>query len=135
MSELSNQLIVNVDNQLHTLGYATSTIAAYHRVWKCLSEFMNAKDIRKFNKETCEDFFAQVYGLTLNEPPGTYTPEARHCHRAIIVLLEFQNSGTIPGRRLSKDHTFNEAFQPAIGEFMAFVNASVARTSYRQIRS
>ena len=123
-----------VDQLLHTLQYDGHTIAAYHRFWNRLSEFMEQEGIHEFSRECGERYFYQTYGITLSEPSKACPRDSRHCHRAITVLLEYQASGTIYRRRLGKDHSFNQAFQPAIGEFMDSVTETMARTSHRQIR-
>lgn len=123
-----------VDQLLHTLQYDGHTIAAYHRFWNRLSEFMEHEGIPEFSRECGERYFYQTYGITLSEPSKTCPGDSRHCHRAITVLLEYQASGTIYRRRLGKDHSFSQAFQPAIGEFMDSVVETMARTSHRQIR-
>lgn len=135
MSASFEELTGAVDRLLHTLQYDRHTIAAYHRFWNRLSEFMAHEGILEFNRECGERYYSQTYGITLSEPSKNCPGDSRHCHRAITVLLDYQNSGTIYRRRLGKDHTFDESFQPAIGEFMAFVDESMARTSRRQIRS
>lgn len=124
-----------VDQLLHTLQYDGHSIAAYHRFWKRLSEFMEQEGIPEFNRECGERYFYQTYGITLSEPSRTCPRDSRHCHRAITVLLEYQSSGTIYRRRMNKDHSFSQVFQPAIGEFMDFIAETMARTSHRQIRS
>jgi len=135
MNESFKELTLEVDQMLRTLRYAKHTISSYHRFWDRLSGFMEQEGISEFSKEAGEKYFHHTYGFTLNEPSGSYPSDTRHCHRAIMVLLEYQGSGTIYRRRLSKDHTFNESFQPVIGEFMAFIEESMARTSHRQVRS
>ena len=134
MSASFEELTGAVDRLLHTLRYDGHTIAAYRRFWNRLSEFMEQEGFPEFSRECGERYYYQTYGITLSEPCRTCPGDSRHCRRAITALLEYQASGTIYRRRQSKDHTFSESFQPAIGEFMAFVDGSMARTSCRQIR-
>lgn len=135
MSASFKELIEAVDKLLHTQQYDAHTIAAYYRFWNRLSEFMEHEGIPEFNKECGERYYFQTYGITLREFSKNCPGDSRHCRRAIMVLLEYQNSGTIYRRQQIKNHVFNESFQPAIGEFMAFVDKTMARTSCRQIRS
>ena len=82
-----------VDQLLHTLQYDGHTIAAYHRFWNRLSEFMEQEGIHEFSRECGERYFYQTYGITLSEPSKACPRDSRHCHRAITVLLEYQASG------------------------------------------
>lgn len=135
MSASIEELTGAVDGLLHTLQYDGHTITTYHRYWNRLSEFMTREGIPEFNKECGERYYCHTYGVTLNETSKNRPGDSRHCRRAIMVLLEYQHSGTIYRRQQSKNHIFNESFQPAIGEFMTFVEETMARTSCRQIRS
>lgn len=135
MSASFEELTGAVDRLLHTLQYDRHTIAAYHRFWNRLSEFMAHEGILEFNRECRGTVLLPNLRHHISRAIQKLPRGFRHCHRAITVLLDYQNSGTIYRRRLSKDHTFDESFQPAIGEFMAFVDGSMARTSRRQIRS
>lgn len=134
MSESFKKLTDDVDQVLRHLKYAPHTISAYHRFWNRISEYMETKGYTDFTRDVAEQYFQDTYGFSLSAPSGSYNSDTRHCHRTILVLLEFQKSGTIYRRRLAKDHKFNECFQPAIGEFMAFVEETMAGTSRRQVR-
>jgi len=132
MNASFEELTGAVDQLLRTLQYDRHTIAAYHRFWNRLSQFMEQERIPKFNRECWERYCYQTY----DEPSKDRAKsDYRHCRRAITVLLEYQSSGTIYRRRSCKDHYFSQTFQPAIGEFMDFVSKTMTRTSHRQIRS
>lgn len=135
MSESFSKLTGDVEQVLRHLKYSPHTISAYRRFWNRLSEYMDAKSYTEFTETAAEQYFQATYGLPLLAPSGARSSDAGHCHRAIMVLLEFQKSGTIYRRRLGKSHKFNECFQPMIGDFMSFIEGSMARTSYRQVRS
>jgi len=105
MSASFEELTGAVDRLLHTLQYGRHTIAVYHRFWNRLSEFMAHEGILEFNRECGKRYYSQTYGITLSEPSKNCPWDSRHCHRAITVLLDYQNSGTIYRRRLSKGQT------------------------------
>ena len=134
MTESFTALTNAVDTLLHECKYSTHTISSYHRFWNRIGDFMDGKSFSDFSYDVGELYFRETYGYSLKEPSTTYSSDIRHCHRTIMVLVEFQKSGTIYRRKAAKNHDFEPCFQPAISEFMDIITETMARTSRRQFQ-
>lgn len=130
MTQKLKELIDALDLRLHQLQYDPHTIVGYHRYWNQLIGFMNSNGFTDINEDVANQYCYDTFGCSLSKASG----EGRHCRRAISVLLEFKNHGVIYRRMSAKVHVFSTCYQPAIGEFMSFIESTMARTSCRQFR-
>lgn len=135
MTDSFKKLTESVEQMLCNLHYSENTISKYRRHCNRISEFMLRNEIENFSKSVGENYFFTTYGYKLEKIPSERTRDMSQCRRTIEVLLEYQHSETMYRRRSSKNHIFQECFQPAADNFMSIIRQNYARTSCRQFQS
>jgi integrase/recombinase XerD len=103
-----NELIAELDAYMVKLGYTKSSLRHYRQAWNALKNLTYQKGEKFFSKEIGfellrEHYNVEPYDLNLSE----YKSDVR---RSVMLLLEYQISGTIAKRMPHYDEPFPVCF-------------------------
>ena len=129
------ELLQKATTELERFHYAKSTIDSYKLCWRRFEEYADSKDICVFDVDALEKYFHDTFDMSFVNPVSPVPRNISEHHRALSVLSQIKDTGVFYTRRATKDHTIDERFQPAAGEFLSVKCASLADTSKRQMRT
>ena len=90
------ELIAKLDAYMVGLGYTASTLRHYRQAWNALKNLALAEGVTHFSKELGFKLLQEHYRIDPYEDNlGEYKSVVR---RSVMLLLEFQISGTIAKR-------------------------------------
>ena len=110
------ELIERLDAHMVSLGYTASTLRHHRQAWNALKNLALADGATHFSRELGfrllrEHYKIDPYEIKLSE----YKAVVR---RSVMLLLEFQISGTIAKRLPKSDYEFPAGFKDAGDQFM-----------------
>jgi len=102
------ELIANLDAYMVQNGYAPSTMRRFRQAWNALKNLSLQEGSIYFTKELGykllrEHYHIEPYDLNMSD-------FKKHTRRAVMLLLEYQISGTIAKPNLRFDHSFPENY-------------------------
>lgn len=114
-----DDLIAELDAYMVGLGYTSSTLRHHRQAWNALKNLSHKKGEVYFSRELGfkllrEHYHVEPYDLNLSE----YKSMVR---RSVMLLLEFQISGTIAKRMPRFDYDFPDGFQDVGGRYIEFL--------------
>ena len=135
MNEEYELLTQKATAELERFHYAKSTVDRYQLCWSRFKDYAVNKGITKFDNDVLEQYFQDTFDCSYMHPVAPVPRNISGYHRALNVLAQVKETGVFYKRRPSKDHTIDERYQPAAGEFMMVKCAPLAATSKRQMRT
>lgn len=130
-----SEVTANLTKKLRSLRYCDSTIQKYQREWKSFESYMFEENISTFDMRIMETYFLKRFGVEFKASSKNHTRGMSQTMRALQTLVEFRDNGIIYRRRPTKNHSFPAGFQRPVADFLSFIEATVAKTTYRQFRS
>jgi site-specific recombinase XerD len=115
------ELIAETDAYMVSLGYAPSTMRHFRQAWNALKNLALRQGEHYFTQELGykllkDHYRIDVYAINLTESKSTY-------RRAVLLLLEYQISGTIAKRNGCRDHSFPDCFLNTGEEYLIHLNS------------
>lgn len=109
-------LIEKLDAYMVSLGYTASTLRHYRQAWNALKNLALAEEATYFTKELGFKLLREHYRI---DPYESNLSEYKSVvRRSVMLLLEFQLSGTIAKRQPKGDYEFPAGFKAAGDRFM-----------------
>ncbi len=114
------ELITELDAYMVGLGYTPSTLRHHRQAWNALKNLAIAEGVAYFNKELGfkllrEHYHVDPYGQRLS----VYKSVVR---RSVMLLLEYQLSGTIAKRTPMSDGSFLLGFKVPAEEYITYLS-------------
>lgn len=111
------ELIEKLDAHMVSLGYTASTLRHHRQAWNALKNLALAEGATHFSKELGFKLLREHYKIDPYESNlSQYKSVVR---RSVMLLLEFQISGTIAKRQPKGDYDIPAGFNAAGNQFMA----------------
>lgn len=102
------ELITQLDAYMVELGYTPATLRHHRHAWNALKNLALAEGATYFTKELGFKLLREHYHI---DPYGTKLSEYKSVvRRSVMLLLEFQISGTIAKRIPKSEYIFPEGF-------------------------
>ncbi len=103
-----NELIEELDHYMVSLGYAPSTLRHFRQAWGALKNLALKRGTTYFTKELGFELLRDHYHI---EPYASKLSEYKAViRRSVMLLLEFQISGTIIKRTPRSDYEFSKNY-------------------------
>ena len=116
------ELIEKLDAYMVGLGYTASTLRHYRQAWNALKNLALAEGATHFSKELGFKLLREHYKIDPYEDNlGEYKSVVR---RSVMLLLEFQISGTIAKRQPKGDYEIPAEFNAAGNHFIESLEES-----------
>lgn len=114
------EFIAEIDAYMMNVGYSPGTMRHFRAVWSSLKNLALKQGEHYFTQELgyrlLKDYYKiDIYATNLTTSKSTY-------RRAILILLEYQISGTIAKKTGSRDHSFPECFSDIGEEYLIHLN-------------
>ena len=110
------ELIKEADAYMVSLGYTASTLRHYRQAWNALKNLALAEGATYFSKHLGFKLLREHYRI---DPYESNLSEYKSVvRRSVMLLLEFQISGTIAKRQPKGDYAFPAGFKAAGDRFM-----------------
>ena len=110
------ELIEKLDAHMVSLGYTASTLRHHRQAWNALKNLALAEGSTHFSKELGFKLLREHYKI---DPYESNLSEYKSVvRRSVMLLLEFQISGTIAKRQPKGDYEFPAGFKVAGDRFM-----------------
>ena len=110
------ELIERLDAHMVSLGYTASTLRHHRQAWNALKNLALAEGDTHFSKELGFKLLREHYKI---DPYESNLSEYKSVvRRSVMLLLEFQISGTIAKRQPKGDYEFPAEFKDAGDQFM-----------------
>lgn len=114
------ELIAETDAYMISLGYAPSTMRHFRQAWNALKNLALRQGEHYFTQELGykllkDHYHIDIYATNLAESKSVY-------RRAVLLLLEYQISGTIAKRNGCRDHSFPDCFSNIGEEYLIHLN-------------
>lgn len=110
------ELIEKLDAHMVSLGYTASTLRHHRQAWNALKNLAMAEGATHFSKELGFKLLREHYKI---DPYESNLSEYKSVvRRSVMLLLEFQLSGTIAKRQPKSDYEFPAGFKAAGDRFM-----------------
>lgn len=114
-----NELIAELDAYMVELGYTPSTMRHKRHAWNALKNLALKKGETHFSKDLGFELLENHYKI------DPYAKNLKHhkanVRRAVMLLLEYQISGSIAGRTPESDHSFPQGFSALAEEYLIFL--------------
>lgn len=110
------ELIEKLDAHMVSLGYTASTLRHHRQAWNALKNLALAEGATHFSKELGFKLLREHYKI---DPYESNLSEYKSViRRSVMLLLEFQISGTIAKRQPKGSYEFPAGFKAAGDQFM-----------------
>ena len=110
------ELIEKLDAHMVRLGYTASTLRHHRQAWSALKNLALAEGATHFSKELGFKLLREHYKI---DPYESNLSEYKSVvRRSVMLLLEYQISGTIAKRQSKGDYEFPAGFKFAGDRFM-----------------
>ena len=111
------ELIEKLDSHMVSLGYTVSTLRHYRQAWNALKNLAFAEGATHFSKELGFKLLRDHYRI---DPYQSNLSEYKSViRRSVMLLLEFQISGTIAKRQPKGEYIIPSGYNAAGQQFMA----------------
>lgn len=116
------ELIKKLDAHMVSLGYTASTLRHHRQAWNALKNLALAEGATHFSKELGFKLLREHYKI---DPYESNLSEYKSVvRRSVMLLLEFQISGTIAKRLPKGDYDIPGGFNAAGNRFVEFLEGS-----------
>lgn len=116
------ELIEKLDAHMVSLGYTASTLRHHRQAWNALKNLAFAEGATYFSKELGFKLLREHYKI---DPYESNLSEYKSVvRRSVMLLLEFQISGTIAKRQPKSDYEIPAGFNKAGSQFLKFLKDS-----------
>lgn len=114
-------LIAKLDTYMVELGYTSSTLRHHRQAWNALKNLALADGATHFSKELGFKLLREHYHI---DPYASKLSEYKSVvRRSVMLLLEFQISGTIAKRIPKSDYSFPGGFKAAGETYLSVLQA------------
>ncbi|SFC79694.1 site-specific integrase [Ruminococcus albus] len=116
------ELINELDSYMVSLGYTASTLRHHRQAWNALKNLALAEGATHFSKELGFKLLREHYKI---DPYESNLSEYKSVvRRSVMLLLEFQISGSIAKRLPKGEYEFPAGFKTAGDQFMEYMTES-----------
>ncbi len=116
------ELITSAKARLQELQYAPATISIFSRYWQELLDFADQKQAQYFSITLGENFLKEVCHIDVTaeeQTPGLPRWKVRPAKRAVYLLADFQNSGSVLRKGKEKYTPIPDCFLKVTEHFYA----------------
>lgn len=114
-----SELIEKMDVHMVSLGYTASTLRHHRQAWNALKNLALAEGATHFSKDLGFKLLREHYKI---DPYESNLSEYKSVvRRSVMLLLEFQISGTIAKRQPKGDYDIPAGFRAAGNQFMDYL--------------
>jgi integrase/recombinase XerD len=111
------ELVFEVENYFKSISYHKQTIKCYQNGWDEIKRFMDENSIKYYEAKVGNDFIQKVFG---NRSYSQLCRKEKDLIRCANVLIEYQISGCIKFRSISKTYLFNGEFGELVIDYLSF---------------
>lgn len=109
------KLILEMEVYIKNLSYTKTTKQRYRKGWQLLKEYMIKQSIEFYDPMIGDAFISSIMG---NRPYEEITQREKGIIRSTNILTEFQTTGTIKFRSISKSYIFDGEIGEIIVSFL-----------------
>ena len=114
------ELIARLDAHMVEKGYTANTMRHFRQAWNALNKLTVKKGTTHFTKEIGFELLKDHYHIDPYDLKLSSYKQVKR--RAVMLLLEFQISGTIAKHMLLYDHTFPDAYKEIGDAYIVYLN-------------